>query len=130
MKIELLALLDLIETLLKGENAQKVHEVQIQSQLRKFTEIRFVEDISKEIEESNYTRALEFVSGYRVLCKELLSIYNSLSRDYDKLKENCYKDEVVEILNEKYGISKIKEVVNLLELKHLIKSRIELASTR
>jgi hypothetical protein len=120
MKIEVLALLDLVETLLKSENAQQVHDELIQSHLRKFKEIHLIGEIINEIEVSNYSAVSELISGYRLLCKELLSIYNCLSRDYTKLKDDHFKEDVIEILNEKYGISKIKEVVNLLELKQLL----------
>jgi hypothetical protein len=130
MKIETLALLDLLEAILKSESAQQVHEDQIQSQLKKFKEIHLVTEIIKEIEESNYSAALELVSSYRYLCKELLSIYNCLTRDYIKLKEVHLKDELIVILNEKYGISKIKEVVNLLEQKQQIKKTTLIGTSR
>lgn len=117
MKFELLALLDLIEALLNSENMQQVHSDQIQSQLKKFNDVKLVGEIIKEIEECNYKNVLEFISGYRILCKELLPIYNSLTRDYAKLKDDHFKDEIVHILNEKYGICKIREVVSLLSQK-------------
>jgi hypothetical protein len=120
MKIEVLALLDLVETLLKSENAHQVHDDRIQSQLNKFKEIHLIREIINEIDGSNYDTVLELISGYRFLCKELLSIYNCLSRDYIKLKDDHFKDEIIRILNEKYGISKIREVVNLLEQKQLV----------
>jgi hypothetical protein len=121
MKIELLALLDLIETLLHSDNAQQVHGDQIQSQLKKFKDIYLVKEILQEIEDSNYSAVQELINGYRFLCKELLPIYNSLTRDYLKIKDVHFKNDVAEILNEKYGISKIKEVINLLEQTHLLK---------
>lgn len=123
MKIELLALLDLIETLIKSDNTHQVHEDQIQSQLKKFKDVQLIDQISQEIEKSNYNQALELVTGYRFLCKELLSIYNCLAKDYLKLKEDHFKEEVADILNEKYGIGKIKEVINLLELKQSVRTR-------
>jgi len=125
MKIELLALLDLIETLIKSENTQLVHDDRIQSQLKKFKEVQLINQIGEEIENRNYSQVLELVSGYRILCKELLSIYNCLAKDYQKLFEVHSKEEIADILNEKFGIGKIKEVINLLELKQTLKAKPE-----
>lgn len=125
MKIELLALLDLIEILIKSDNTQPLHEDTIQSQLKKFKEVQLIRQIWDEINNNNYSQALELVSGYRFLCKELLSIYNCLTKDYLKLKDDHFTEEVETILNEKYGIGKIREVISLLELKQNVKTKPE-----
>ncbi|MGK7396159.1 MAG: hypothetical protein ACNS62_16395 [Candidatus Cyclobacteriaceae bacterium M3_2C_046] len=120
MKIELLALLDLIQVLIQNKRFKQLQDSAIQLNLKKYSGIQIVNLIKAEIDKENFGHALELVENYRVLCKELLVIYNSLVRDYDRLKDDNFKKDIVEILNEKYGVSKMKDILQLLELKAIL----------
>ena len=117
MKIELLALLDLIEALLKNNKVDKIEDEPVHSFLLKHKDVKIVEEILNEIKKGCYTKAAELIDSCRVLCKELLTIYNAMQKDYSDLKDNNFKYEISDILNEKYGVGNIKNVVELLALK-------------
>lgn len=130
MKIELLAALDLIEVLIKRKNYQSLHGGQIESLFEKYRESELTEQIYQDIQDKKYDQALEAIGNYRMVCKELLTIYNAMAKDYCHLREQNLQEEIVEILNEKYGVSKISEVVSLLELKFHVQQSPELAHVK
>ena len=117
MKIELLALLDLVEALLKNNKVEKIENEPVQSFLQKHKDVKMVDEILNEVKKGCYMKAIHLIESCRVLCKELLTIYNAMQRDYSELKDDNFKSEISDILNEKYGVGNIKNVVYLLELK-------------
>jgi len=117
MKIEMLALLDLVSSLIKTDKAEKLHEPPIQNYLNQYADNKLIEQLLYELVEENYEQALELINSYRVLCKELLTIYNAILQDYKNLQSGNIKEKIADILNEKYGISKVDKVVELMSIK-------------
>lgn len=117
MKIEMLALLDLVQSLIKNDKAEKLNDQPIKGYLKLYADNKIIGEIISELETENYKQALEVIDNYRVLCKELLTIYNAIVRDYQALQGKNLKEKIVDILNEKYGISKVENVVELLAIK-------------
>ncbi|MFW5700851.1 MAG: hypothetical protein ACOCWM_04100 [Cyclobacteriaceae bacterium] len=117
MKIEMLALFDLVQSLIKDDKADKLNEQPIKNYLQLHADNKIVDQLILNLETENYEQALELIENYRVLCKELLTIYNAILRDYQALQGKNLKEKIVDILNEKYGISKVEHVVELLAIK-------------
>lgn len=117
MKIEMLALLDLVQSLIKNDKAEKLNEQPIKGYLQLHADNKIIGQVKADLESENYEQALEVIENYRVLCKELLTIYNSIVRDYQAMQGKNLKEKVVDVLNEKYGISKVENVVELLAIK-------------
>jgi viroplasmin and RNaseH domain-containing protein len=117
MKIEILALLDIVSSLIKTDKAEKLKEQPIKGYLLQYADNNLIGQLQDELDNENYKQALELIDSYRVLCKELLTIYNAILHDYKDLQSNHIKKKVAAILNEKYGISKVDKVVELLSIK-------------
>lgn len=118
MKIELLALLDLIDAIISEDKLEKLENEEINLLLDQYADVSIVSEIRQEIEIENYDRVLDIIEGYKVLCKEILTVYNSIQKDFSKLiYKNNLKEEIADVLNEKYGLGNIDHIIQILQLK-------------
>jgi hypothetical protein len=125
MKIDIISLLDLVELVLKLRKTTSLFEDPAKTMLEKHVDDDLVRTIQEMILLENYEQAIILIENYKHLNRELYSVYHSILREYQKNVNILSGGKLVDLINDKFGIRNVKEVVALIRQKEHLRQMAE-----
>lgn len=121
MKIDIIALLDFIEFIIRINKTHWLFEEPIKSLVDKHSDDNLIEKVHQQILLGNFEKSLELISEFKQANREFYSVYNSIQREYQNNVHITSKNRLNELIYDKFGIRNVEDVVTLIGQKDQIK---------
>jgi len=114
MVLELIALVDYIETVITYNEPENLYVEPIETIYLNYTGKEIISDIDMHLQAGSYQEILNLIEQFKYDHKELLAIYESITQDYENFKEYLSAEDLTYKIKNDYGVNNPEEIVAIL----------------
>jgi hypothetical protein len=114
--IELFALLDYIKNVIKFRVYSYFNSEPFETIFISYSDEPIISSVNRDLSNNNFIEVLHQIHSYEQANISIYQVYLSIKTDYYALRPELLEEDAINLIQEKYGIHQVDELISLLDL--------------